>query len=308
MSQKDNEIVSFFLNNGYLLDEYSLELLKNSEVDVNEFLNYLNKLPNKVEVVTREIVNNFFNKFEIIDFEEKVIETSIENWSKILVERYNFLKEIISKNFELKNLVSISNIRKNVKEVSIISLITNIDFSNNTVLVNDLSGSMFLKCNEELINKILVGDVVGLLIENMRIKKIVYPDIPIYIGFKEEKNLTVRIGFKNKEENVVFIDLKKIFENYFFAKVKISNSIFIFIDENVLPKNFEIIDLIKRRNLNPTIPTNKLLIKEIPNYIVVLSKDKEKVLNYKGISIIYLNENICFDINLKSREINKNYE
>ncbi|MEM5874362.1 MAG: hypothetical protein QW641_00305 [Candidatus Aenigmatarchaeota archaeon] len=315
-----NEIIKEFLLRGFTVTPEALEYLKGIESLEDLFKNIeFEKIPDKC--ITLDLLNKIFekNEFEIIESDISINEISIESINKIIVDRFEFLRNLIKSKIEMVNVMSISNLKKN-KSGNIIGIV--IEVNNDNILVEDYTDK--IKLQLDIDEKIFESDVFGFIVKDYKIKKVVYPDIPLAKSKKASRDVFVRFGYEcnetPKSNNYYFFNNKKIWKNTIvfnnMLKAKIENDFLVLIvNENLtkIENDFEkeIISLVKKRNLNPLIkklPSNALLLKEIPDFIVVYGNKFDNIcLNYKGTTILYIKENTFVDINLKSREIYKNF-
>lgn len=315
-----NEIIKEFLLKGFTITPEALEYLKELESLEDIFKNIeLEKIPDKC--ITLDLLNKIFekNKFEIIESDININEISIESINKIIVERFEFLRNLIKSKIEMVNVMSISNLKK-VKSGNIIGIV--IEVNNDNILVEDYTEK--IKLQLDINEKIFESDVLGFIVKDYKIKKVVYPDIPLTQSKKANRDVFVRFGYEcneiPKSNNYYFFNNKKNWKNTIvfnnMLKAKIENDFLVLIvNENLtkIENDFEkeIISLVKKRNLNPSIkklPSNALLLKEVPDFIVIYGNKFDNIyLNYKGTTILYIKENTFVDINLKSREIYKNF-
>ncbi|MCS7123401.1 MAG: hypothetical protein RMJ17_02400 [Candidatus Aenigmarchaeota archaeon] len=316
-----DEIIREFANRGYVLTPEALEYLKNFD-SLEEIIRNIQKEKIEDKCITIDLLSKMIRKqeVEVIENDFKVGEITIECLNKLILERFEFLKGFLKNKIEMVNVLSIANLKKSEKKGgSIIAIV--VEVCENSIVVEDYTGTIRLNFN--INEKIFPGDVLGFLVSNYEVKKIIYPDIPLLVSKKSNENVFIRFGYEcdevPKEDNYYFFNNKMnskktiVFGDYLKVRIE-KNFLVLIVNESLIKieKNFEteMLSLLKKRNLNPLImefPSNALFLKDIPDFIVVFGKNFDThYFNYKGVSVIYIKENTFFDIDLKTREIYKN--
>lgn len=333
---KVEEIREKFFENGYFLSENLLNFLVENPNYIEKVLEYSLKNIDKFNILTEKVLEKIISE----NFNFKIVEDKLDlnneitilNFSNIVKERFEYFKEILSKKILLTKSISISNLRKNHSNVSVIGIILEINKNTNKVLIEDLNGSVYLKASNEILEQLVEDEVAAFIVDNMEIKKVIFPDIPIEKEAKKiDEEIFLIFGFKTnfealKEKSYIFIDENSVVKNgpkskiiFYkdFLRSFVENFEILILNGNYLKNYFykdgqkTILNLLKKRNLNPSLklnPSNNLILKDIPDFIVFYNSGFDSFyFNYKGTTILCLEENTYFNINLKSREIFLNH-
>jgi DNA polymerase II small subunit/DNA polymerase delta subunit B len=214
------ELIDIFLKKGLMVDLDTLEYFSKNPEQVEIFLKEIEK--KKVPAIikmdfVKSIVKPKEIKIEEIKkkiFEKKII--SIDDISKILIERYERIKSFFSYRMDIVNLISINKISEKTKKFSLIVMIKEIDKKNKAITVEDLTGETLVFSQDKFLDLMVQDEVVGLVCEkNDRIEvlNVLWPDIPLNrkIASLEENVCCAFISEKvlGKKRDVF---LKKIFE------------------------------------------------------------------------------------------------
>ena len=184
-------ILKSFLNRGAQLDKGVLDLLATDDNILNQVLKIEeNKLP---PVITNKFLKSLSPNIKLTEDYKKL---SINQLSKIVVDRYEFIKSLLVYRKELVNLISINRISEKIKQFSVIGAVSDI---NDVLTLEDPTGSDTFIINRELAKTIVEDEIIGIVCERQSgtndVNYIVYPDIPL----KRENNKTESL------ENYFFI-------------------------------------------------------------------------------------------------------
>lgn len=289
------------INSGFLVEEDSKNIIeKLNEKDFQKLLDSLKK--EKVFIISKDLINKVLSKeIEILKQFKPIKSFTVQDFVKMLNERYSFLQNILLNKIELKNIVSIN--KASSGNVSIIGLVKDVVEKNNNMLVvlEDPTGDIETLMNKKLAEKLSLDDVIAVSgnINNkiLFVDKLLFPSIPLrpvnyasesvktaFLSSKKENKADYKI-YKNKIEDRIKNKTYSITNPCF---VKIRNIIILIIF------GFNPIEVLNKRYVN--IDNTDFLIDPIPD---ILFTDRKIDTNYKGISIVSL-EKI---IDLKTREI-----
>ncbi|MEM5792850.1 MAG: hypothetical protein QXY45_00615 [Candidatus Aenigmatarchaeota archaeon] len=328
------EVVKFFLSNGFQLSSNVVEKVSQ---DPHKFLSEFKKINPRPFIITEEHMKKITDKEKIekqteikilfkTTFEKNILkpEDFINCYSKI----YEKTSNILSKNKKMDRLITINKITDKTNRFSIIGMVR--EKTNNNLLVEDKTGELFLFTDGVNIESIELDDILGFVCENREkvyLREVVYPEIPLgrEIG-KTEQEIKIFYFYRPsliQDLNQVLDDLVKTKNKIIFVygdwqdaavfgnlnKYLISDEErIVFFDVGgvkILGVFFEIdpIGLINKRMLKSKNPFENFVLEEIPDIILISTKEKY-FKNYKGISIISLNQKeTYFTINLKTRDI-----
>ena len=289
------------INLGFLVNEDVVDEIEN--LNEEEFYSLIENLKKeKAFIVSKSLINKILSKeIEILKQFKPIKSFTVQDFVKILNERYSFLQNILLNKIELKNIVSIN--KASSGNVSIIGLVKDIvEKDNNTFLVlEDPTGDIETLMNKKLAEKLSLDDVVAVSgnINNkiLFVDKLIFPSIPLRpVNYSSE---SIKIAFlSNKKENKAeYIIYKNKIEDNIKNKIyNITNPCFIKIKNIIILIIFDFnpIDILNKRYFNKD--NTDFLIDTIPD---ILFTNKDITTNYKGISIVSL-DNI---IDLKTREV-----
>ena len=289
------------INLGFLVDEEIANRIENlNEEDFYKLIESLKK--EKVYIITKDLLNKVLSEeVEILSQFKPIKSLTINDFVKMLNERYNSLQNILLNKVELKNIVSIN--KASSGNVSIIGLVKEITEKNSNVLVvlEDPTGDIETLIDKNLTGKLSLDDVIAVSgnINNkiLFVDKLLFPGIPLRpVNYSEE---SVKIAFlpNKKPNNAEYVIYKNKIEDKIKKKtydiidpcfIKIKNItilvIFGFDPLNVINKRY-----VKKDNID-------FLIEEIPD---ILFTDNKVNMSYKGVSIVSLDK----IIDLKTREV-----
>jgi DNA polymerase II small subunit/DNA polymerase delta subunit B len=195
-----SEIVKEFIRNGFQLDPKGLDYLVKKE-NVKYFLEELKKLPTCPLVVTLDILKEIEKK---LVYDVKVIKTpkekkelsSISDFINFFSQRYEWLRKLLTKHFDLVNLISINKITQKTRKFSLIVMVREKNEDEKSLVVEDFTGeeTIFFERKEDF-ELILEDEVLGIVCERegerIFAKKIVFPEIPL----RKEINKTSEDAF-----------------------------------------------------------------------------------------------------------------
>jgi len=289
------------INLGFLVDEEIANRIENlNEEDFYKLIESLKK--EKVYIITKDLLNKVLSEeVEILSQFKPIKSLTINDFVKMLNERYSSLQNILLNKVELKNIVSIN--KASSGNVSIIGLVKEITEKNSNVLVvlEDPTGDIETLIDKNLTGKLSLDDVIAVSgnINNkiLFVDKLLFPGIPLRpVNYSEE---SVKIAFlpNKKPNNAEYVIYKNKIEDKIKKKtydiidqcfIKIKNItilvIFGFDPLNVINKRY-----VKKDNID-------FLIEEIPD---ILFTDNKVNMSYKGVSIVSLDK----IIDLKTREV-----
>jgi len=324
------EIIKLFRREGYLLDPKLLDYLVKNPQDVEKILSTIKEEKPKTKILTLSLLKK--PTFEVLRQFQSPKKLTTNGVVKILVKRYQKLKEILSKRIELVNLVSINKIPSRAKLFSIIGMIR--EASLDHLLVEDLTGEIEVKINK--MDYLVEDEVIGIVCERrgdtFHARKIIFPDVPAYrrSGRVREEIHAVFLSDKVKKDLEKIGRGKLVFylgsvedENVFsFSKygdpcvVRVDGmTIFLtkgdflsFYQEKFgLGRMDVLLQLLKKRHLNPKIgklvDEDIFLLDEIPDIIATVA-EKSDVRYYKGVMLITCGKKMI-DVNLKTKEFSK---
>jgi DNA polymerase II small subunit/DNA polymerase delta subunit B len=348
-------ILRRFLILGSQVDNDALNELVEKPDILNKLLEMdKNNLPT---VITPEFLNS------ISESEEKAI--TVEQLSQKLNYRYNFIRNLLTDNEELANLISINRINENLKAFSIIGMVIE---KNDSIIVEDGTGRISFRAGGNNMEYVVDDDIIGLVCEQehgrTEVRKVVYPDIPfrkdvrksatgkkcifisdLHMGSPDfnkayyqnllkrievEGNVTVYTigGISKKKEDVIKFEedvkqhhgevypISKINET---LRVKTGEIEILLVNGMFLeyymklwntPPDATMIQLIKKRNLSPTITpssySNGFLLGKPPDIIAVGGTGHATSANHKGTTVLtsgsFKSAPVYWLVNLQSRE------
>ena len=382
------QILSYFLSEGYQLDEKALDFLINNPNRKDDALRFLRESQPKTTTLTYEDVTKLFAtseaKFEIIKsphiIEKPYSSETVTNYFSL---RYDFIKNILQRRIELVNLTSINKIG-HTKQFSLITLIREIDYVEKSLVVDDKTGSLKIFLHDIKSHPLLKDEVVGIVCkrdgDRIKATSILSPNMPtkreitraennikcVFLSDFHLDNVNINRQFHEnykrwcdglKEDNLWFFilggisdEIKQIGEflkslpiqskkvlfgnpqtiseakNTIFlddpSTVKLDNITLFLSSGNFLKKYEEsfkpspenmLIQLIRKRHLNPTYDAYKPLYEKdpyildtIPDIIALSSSETPTITNYKGITTLttgsFLTQPTFWVVNLHTRE------
>lgn len=338
-----SDILRTLLRNGYQVDVETLNYFYNDEKAFNKFLEETKK-KNIPTTITRGIVDSILkNDLEITEHSVGKQIVTAEDFAKILFERFTIIKKILLSRLDLVNLVSISKIGEKTKRFSLVGIVREKDESTKTISIADDTGEINLRIDATFINEILVNDVLGFVCErneNIHVANVVFPDVPlrrIVKNLDEECSIVFArrlapkiLGWLSEYKNQAYVfvfsgetseipNTKTILIGKNPTSVRILNALSVllfngsFLAKSMATKNIEnfILSQFRKRYFNATVSfdsflmNNAFILQEIPDMIVIDGMDSAVQTNYKGTTLLTLDENTAWIINLRTREIIK---
>jgi len=251
-----NEIIKTLLKQGTQIDKHTLDIL----IKDKNVLNTLIKL-NKTElppIITENFLKHLSKvQIKILKEFSKPNKLTVNETQDILTGRYDFFKNILSENQDLKNLISINKITSKTHKFSLIGMISEI---NDSIILEDTTGRDIFFLGKTQSKYLAEDEMIGVVCERQEgvnhIKKIITPDIPL-------KRYTSKI---QTDQNYIFLSNLEMDSPKFNVKYY----------ENFL-------DWLKKE-----INTNIIVIGKVSSK----KEDVEKFLNdVKGHSTIFVDEN-----------------
>jgi DNA polymerase II small subunit/DNA polymerase delta subunit B len=330
------DLVKEFLKKGMLISPELKEKLKPDEVET------MAERFNQRDVVLTEEIYSLMKISPVKVLEEYKREEQTRKITKFVDfynHRFEFLRELLQKKLELKELTSINKL--NLGEVVVIGMVR--DAKKDGFDLEDSTGSVPCVCQEKVLEDEVIA-VKGVYDrKKIQAEKVTYPDIPLSRKVNTTKNdvqvlftqklspsrehvvpyiFTFDINPKNMENPNSWIVTKKdkplkgkrnLNLNLPF-KVEVKG-IRIFVLEyshmeeakkrlGVDDEKKIIIALLKRRHFLPFIYFDKdpYLIGEVPDIIFLTGGKENFFLNYKGVSVVSVSGGGSFLVNLKTRD------
>jgi len=289
------------ISSGFLVEENSQDIIeKLDERDFQKLLNNLKK--EEVFMISKDMINKILSEeIEILKQFKPIKSFTIQDFVKILNERYSFLQNILLNKVELKNIVSIN--KASSGSVSIIGLVKDmVEKNNNTLVVlEDPTGDIETLMTKKLAEKLSLDDVVA--VSGNINNKILFVDRVIFPGISLRP-----VNYSSKSIKIAFLSSKKenkadynIYKNKIKDKTKnktysITNPYFVKIKNIIILIifGFDPIEVLNKRYVN--IDNTDFLVDPSPD---VLFTDRKMDTNYKGVSIVSLDK----VIDLKTREV-----
>jgi len=305
------EILKKFLEKGLQLDYESLDYFSKNQEKINPFFQ---RILNSEKPATLSL-NFILSLLKPYDENVEILKTShltkntlsVDDITKILNNRYSFLKKILSSRLDLINPISLNKITPKVKYFSAIVMVKEKINEENAIIVEDetVESKLYID-KEEDYKQILPDDVIGVVCEGgekIKVKTIMWPDLQmkrtvsktkedINVGLvsKEfDKNLAESILKQKNVKHLLFIgsDGKITYSNdtqFEFnspSTIRIEKAIVILLSNSELLKKYSefnidentfLISVLKRRNLDPTFQLNKGFFEADP-YLVDIVPD-----------------------------------
>jgi len=286
---------------GFLVEENAVNIVKNlNEEEFKKLVDNLRK--EKTFILTDSLIKNILTEdIRIIKIFEPIKTLSVQDYVKILNERYRSLQDILIKKLELNNVVSINKCGSG--SVSVIGLVKTKEEKNEDyiVLLEDSTGEIKTIVPKNLGERLYLDDVIAFSgkINNkiLFVERLLYPDVPLRpVNYSKE---SIKVAFLSNENDC---DAHYcIYKNKVKDKIKnktynVTNPSIITINNIVIliVHGFDPLDILKKRYVN--LENTDFIIEPIPD---ILFTDKDVNTNYKGISIVSKNK----IIDLKTREV-----
>lgn len=323
---KREDVINLFLKEKILLSPTILDFIT-QQTNIEDFIDKLKKfcLERNIFVIDENVLNEFsiFVKkdekdesfFEIkLEKPEELVEFTTEDISLLLRKRFDFLSTLITQNNQLTDVFSISKVvgsRKTSERVKVTGIVK--DKTTYTFTLEDHTGYMVVFGEVNDIEKINIDEVIGVEVQKVddkfKLIKIYYPSFTFFREIKKIQddffisNFLVKV--KDRELKIEVKDGLKLDV----GGVKVFLLDFNFISFYLKNKPIENLTLLlEKRHLNPTIIKDKkiykddfFLLKEIPDYLIVLNSPINEKKIYKGVQIFLLSRNSM--VNLKNGSI-----
>jgi hypothetical protein len=338
------EILKLFLGKGHQIDLESLNFFSKNEASLKKFLHEMEskEIPS---TITMESVNFLLKtdiEITVHAVEKKTI--TVEELAKAFARRFGILKKILLSHLDLVNLLSISKITDKTKKISLIGIVNNINETSITISDDTGEANLVLdkKLVDGILVNDVLGFICEKN-SGIHVRNIVFPDVPLRRNVKtlvEEKNIifaekitenvlkwvgeqkipTNIIAFsKTGDDKEILQTSQAIFLQGTPATATAYNTFSIFLfDGSFLKSTMKdmkvddfLISLFKKRYLNATVNfdanliNNAFVLENVPDIIVVKGLGEAIQTNYKGATLLTLDENTSWNINLKTREIIK---
>lgn len=200
MMQK--HIIEELVNEGCLIDKNAFREIKEEDLD------YIKNLKVKPMIIDIEFLQNLRKRYEkVIVLEKKEeIETSleideyegeerkrdVEDFHSCFLDRFERIKKMLLKRQELKNSLSISNLKESNESISIIGVVRDkIKTKNNKyfLILEDTTGEIKVLVNENYGDYVVLDDVIGIVGKFSKnivfAEEIIWPDIPLNTEVKK---------------------------------------------------------------------------------------------------------------------------
>lgn len=226
---------------------------------------------------------------------------SIQGFVDIYNTYYEIFKNILLNRTELNNLVSINNCKTG--KVSVIGLVKTINRNDKKIELEDPTGSIHIVLNEKLkeeAEKLIEDEVIvvsgGINNKTLFADKILFPDIGLKQAKTTKKKHIIFFSFKKQQTKAdKIISLEEIEKQ----ELEIENVRILVLNNQ---KQGNPLELLKKRHLEPgNVFKQDLIIKEVPD-IFLTSSEKPEIINYKGTTIISINEKTSAKIDLQTRK------
>jgi len=287
---------------GFLVDEDAINSLE--KLNEEEFYKIVENLKKEnIFIITSFVI------MKILTEEIKILKTfkpnkkfTIQDYVKMLNERYSHLQGILVKKLELTNIVSINKCSSG--NVSVIGLVKTKEEKNEEFIISleDQTGEIKVVIPKNLGEKLSLDDVIAVSgnINNKILfaEKLLYPDVPLRPVNYTSESIKIAFLIDNKKADVEYVIYKDRIEDKIKHKIyEITNPSIIKIKNIIvlIAFGFDPFDILKKRFVN--IENTDFLIDIVPD---ILFTDKDINTNYKGISIVAQNK----IIDLKTREVN----
>ncbi|MEM3393829.1 MAG: hypothetical protein QXY79_02170, partial [Candidatus Methanomethylicia archaeon] len=119
------KIVNIFLKKGLMLDFESLDYFSKNPEQIETFLEKIKEKEVPL-IIKLESIKNLLEEIKIREIKKKVLDKkifSIDDISRVLLDRYERIKSFFSYRMDVINLVSINKITEKTKKFSLIVMI-----------------------------------------------------------------------------------------------------------------------------------------------------------------------------------------
>jgi len=286
---------------GFLIEENAVDIVKNlNKEDFEKIVNNLKK--EKKFILTNTLIKNILaDDVRILKLFKPIETLSVQDYVKMLNERYKSLQDILIKKLELKNVVSINKCSSG--SASVIGLVKTKEEKNDGYLVSleDPTGEIKTIIPKKLGEKLSLDNVVALSgrINNkiLFVERLLFPDVPLRPVNYSKESIKVAFSLDKKDYNVNYC----IYKNEIKDKIKnktynITNPSIVSINNIVIliVRGLNPLEILKKRYVN--LENTDFIIEQVPD---ILFTDKDVNTNYKGISIVSKDK----IVDLKTREV-----
>ncbi|MCD6398814.1 MAG: hypothetical protein J7L08_02730 [Candidatus Aenigmarchaeota archaeon] len=330
-------IVNEFLKRGFLVSPDVIDIIKDKNID-----DITSKLGYTDIVLTKNLYNYVTRGPSVKIISEYKKDTSPKRITYFLDfynNRLNVLRNILKEKVEFKDTTSINKLNYG-SEATIIGMVR--DIRENGFKIEDSTGSVFCITSEKVLEDEVLGLKGKVEKDGFLVNKIYYPDISLnkkvnltkddaFVLFTEKLNKTpsheysyiftfetnrgilrdlktevVTTGSEVNYPNIYtptepfLVDIKGV--KIFVLKIKWIEDLKKKLNEND-PKKI-ITTLLRKRHFYPFefISGDPYLLKDVPDIVFVSGLGEHFFLNYKGVSIVSVEGERGFIVNLKDRE------
>lgn len=299
MEKKD--LVNYFRKEKIFVSPEAIEVLLTHKELIDKVVEKCKK--ENIVVVTYDVLKDLLEEETNvkIEYPEEIKEFDINDVLFQLKSRFEFLSPIIIQNNQLKDVYSInrlSKIKKDLEKCIIVGMVK--DKTTYTFTLEDFSGNVVIGGEAEDIEKLNLDEVIGVEVirenEKFIANKFFYPSFSF---FRKIPKLEEEVILKNDE---------LVFRNKT-LKIKIQSGVKIFIkDVKVFILKFDFLKdcfrgnyledislLLEKRHLKPSfVNTGKIykndffLLREIPEYVIVMDSKENLKKIYKGVQIYFV--------------------
>ncbi|MEM5829228.1 MAG: hypothetical protein QW040_00740 [Candidatus Aenigmatarchaeota archaeon] len=225
------KIVDIFLKRGLMIDQDSLDYFSRNPEQVKIFLEKIVKME-VPPVVKIDLIKSILEEVEIKEIKKKALNVknfSVDDISRILLERYEKIKSFFSYRMDIVNLISINKITEKTKKFSLIVMVRDINKENKSAVVEDFTGEISVFFKNNFFGQIVQDEVVGLVCEKtndkIEVTNVLWPDVPLrrkVANLEEDVYCFFILGKWIKEYE------KKILEEI--SKINYKKLIFLFVE------------------------------------------------------------------------------
>ncbi|MEM0333176.1 MAG: hypothetical protein QXX30_01785 [Candidatus Aenigmatarchaeota archaeon] len=298
------DIADYFKKDKIFITPEAASILANNV----DFLDKIREqcIKDNIFIITTDFLKNFFDQqnFSVkIEIPEEVREFSVEDVVLQLKNRLEFLSSVLIQNNQLKEVYSISRLvkaKKDFEKGTVIGMIK--DKTTYTFTLEDLSGSIIVRGEANDIEKLNLDEVIGVELkkdgETFVVNKFFYPSFSF---FRKIQKLSEDVIFSC--ENFSFRGKNFDIKMNEGAKISIGDVKILLLKFNVF-KSYAKGDylesaclLLEKRHVNPTVhkigkiyKDDFFLLKEIPEYFIIVGAAENLKKIYKGVQIYFLKE------------------
>jgi len=301
------EIVKFFLKNGIQLTPIALDIIFRRQDVMDKIIEFVK---NKgLWIIDEGIIEEFFRSLEPYEqinieiiYPEELGEFSVDDVNKVLKERFEILSRIIQENNKLKELASLSKVKKfkDNEEAVVIGIIR--DKAVYSILLEDFTSHEIINMDSKNVEKLFYDDIIAVKIrkegEKLVGDKIFFPSLSFFRKVatldKEVIISTFEIKIGEKVYKVMEEDIVRVYINGF-KLFLLNNSIIEKYKKSDEREIDVLISLLERRHLNPSLFISRkifkkdlFLIEEVPDAIVIRHSKEFFYRPHKGVNLFFL--------------------